>query len=65
MMARPWSGRDRVVLAGLATALAAILVYAGPPGTDFAEHAFQEAAQRSTSEDYRFDYGNSLVQHGE
>jgi tetratricopeptide (TPR) repeat protein len=29
-----------------------------------AERAFQEAAQRSTSEDYRFDYGNFLVQHG-
>jgi tetratricopeptide (TPR) repeat protein len=30
-----------------------------------AENAFREAAQRdSTNDDFRFDYGNSLVQHG-
>ena len=34
--------RERALLVGLATVLAAALVYAAPPGTDFAEHAFQE-----------------------
>ncbi len=33
--------------------------------TDAAEHDFQEATRRDAAgEDYRFDYGNSLVQHG-
>jgi tetratricopeptide (TPR) repeat protein len=32
---------------------------------DIAERAFEEAANReSSNEDYRFNYGNSLVQHG-
>ncbi|HXI42964.1 MAG TPA: tetratricopeptide repeat protein [Bryobacteraceae bacterium] len=32
---------------------------------DNAEHAFEEAAHREpTNEDYRFNYGRSLVQHG-
>jgi hypothetical protein len=37
----PRRGRERAALAALAAALAAVLVYIGPPGTDFAEHAFQ------------------------
>jgi tetratricopeptide (TPR) repeat protein len=33
--------------------------------TDSAEHAFLEASRReAANEDYRFNYGNSLVQHG-
>jgi tetratricopeptide (TPR) repeat protein len=32
---------------------------------DDAEHAFEEAAQREpVNEDYRFDWGNALLQHG-
>ena len=41
-MGPPRGWRERALLAGLATVLAAVLVYVGPPGTDFAEHAFQE-----------------------
>lgn len=34
--------------------------------TSEAEHAFEEAAAReSSNQDYRFDFGNSLVQHGD
>lgn len=34
--------RERALLEALAIVLTAVLVYAGPPGTDFAEHAFQD-----------------------
>jgi hypothetical protein len=33
---------ERVALAVFASMLGALLVYAGPPGTDFAEHVYQE-----------------------
>jgi hypothetical protein len=43
MTAADRSAREACAQAGLAALLAALLLYLGPPGTDFAAHAYQEA----------------------